>query len=350
MNLKIKFSISIILMLMLHVYKLQAQQISAFNQFDTLTVLFYNVENLFDDIDDQNLGDDEFTRDGLRNWNAFKYKSKIKKISQVILAVNTWEAPDLIGLSEIENWNVLNELSSNSLLSNIGYKIIHKESSDHRGIDVGLLYNPQKVSILDSAFYSLELTENIFSRDILYAKIKFRKDTLHVFVCHWPSRYSGALSSEVNRIKASNLLFNQCQKIFSENVNSKILIMGDFNDEPTDKSLQNLANNLMLNNKSLLCNLMDNEFDLGTIKFQNQWYLFDQFIISNNLLENESGLRYLNPPQICSLPFLLVKDEKYLGVKPFRTFSGYKFIGGYSDHFPILLKLDYNHSNLETPQ
>lgn len=345
-----KILFSIILMLLLHLYRLQAQQINSFDQLDSLSVLFYNVENLFDDIDDLNSGDDEFLSNGLRNWSSFRYKSKIKKISQVILASNKWEGPDLIGLSEIENRNVLNELSGNSLLNTIGYKILHKESSDHRGIDVGLLYNPQKISILDSAFYRLELSENTFSRDILYAKLKFLKDTLHVFVCHWPSRYSGALSSELNRMKASNLLLHQCVQIISKNSNSKILIMGDFNDEPNDKSLLNLTNNLMLNNKPLLSNLMDDEFELGTIKYKNQWYLFDQFIISNNLFKSKNGLRFLGIPQICSSSFLFIKDEKYLGNKPYRTFSGYKFIGGYSDHLPILIKLNYDHSNLEIPQ
>jgi len=323
-------------------HNLQAQYINESFQSDTLTVLFYNVENLFDDVDDPSLGDDEFSKKGIRAWNGFKYKSKIKKISQVILAANNWEATSIIGLAEIENRNVLKELTSSSLLSRIGYKILHKESPDHRGIDVGLLYDPKKIVLLDSAFYEIELAEQTYSRDILYAKMKIHNDILHVFVCHWPSRFGGALSSENNRMIASEVLLNQCKRLLTENENSKFFIMGDFNDEPKDKSLSNLHDKLMLNNQAFLHNLMDNEFDLGTIKFQNQWYLFDQFLISNDLLKNDFGLQLYAKSQICSLPFLLVKDEKYLGIKPFRTFSGYRFIGGYSDHLPILVRLIYH--------
>lgn len=333
-------------MIIVSVNGLQAQNISQSEVLDSLSVLFYNVENLFDDINDESLGDDEFSYNGLRNWNSFKYKSKINRITQVILAANKWKSPAIIGLSEIENRNVLNELTNKSLLRHIGYNILHKESSDHRGMDVGLLYDPKLFSLLDSAFFELELSQNIFSRDILYAKFKFQNDTLHVFVCHWPSRYNGALSSEPNRMKASHLLLNQCEKIISNDNNSKILIMGDFNDEPNDKSLRNL----LINNNVLLYNFMADKFELGTIKFHNKWYLFDQFIISQNLLNCNNKLKASNKIHICSLPFLLTKDEKYLGQKPFRTFSGYKYIGGYSDHLPILIKLTYSYSNLETPQ
>lgn len=342
MKSKINLFVFLTLLLNVQLYELHAQQVFSFIKTDTLSIMFYNVENLFDDVDDPILGDDEFSRNGLRAWNSFKYKSKIKKISQVILAANGWEYPALIGLSEIENRNVLNELISKSLLSNIGYKIIHKESSDHRGMDVGLLYDPNIISIIDSAFYTVELSENVCSRDILYAKLKFRNDILHIFVCHWPSRYSGALSSESSRMKASNILAEKCAKILHHHSDSKILIMGDFNDEPQNQSLLNLSEKLKIENKVSLHNLMDDKFEWGTIKYKNLWYLFDQFIISNSLLDTDFGFQLSEKPIICSLPFLLIKDEKYLGYKPFRTFLGYKYIGGYSDHFPILIKLNYN--------
>jgi hypothetical protein len=303
--------------------------------------LFYNVENLFDFVDDPIQGDDEFLKNSLRVWTEFKYRSKVKKISQAILAANDWQFPALIGLSEIENRRVLNDLCSGSLLSGTSYKILHQESGDHRGIDVGLLYNPEKFVLIDSGFYEVRLSETKYSREILYAQLRFASDTLHVFVCHWPSRYSGTVSSEDDRMLASNLLYEKCKEVQLEYMSPKILIMGDFNDEPKDKSLMNISRKILGDTKNSLINLMDARFKLGTIKYQNQWYLFDQFLVSGSFFASSRDLCVVDKPKICFLPFLMVDDEKHLGKKPFRTFVGYKYQGGYSDHLPILLKLNY---------
>jgi len=306
---------------------------------DTLYVMFYNVENLFDDLDDPVLhGDDEFSESGLRAWNSTRFNSKIKKISQAILASNEWERVHLIGLVEIENRNVLNELCTNSLLHKAPYKILHRESPDHRGIDVGLLYDSTRFHLIDSGFYKVKTGIDQYSREILYAKLSMPDDTLNVFVCHWPSRYSGALSSESKRMLASEVLRQKCIELYDECEKPNIIIMGDFNDEPDDYSLRNLVEN----DDYQLINLMNDDFDLGTIKYQNQWYLFDQFIVSGNLSKETSDLHISGKPEICSPSFLLVKDEKYLGIKPFRTFTGYRYNGGYSDHLPIRLKLIYH--------
>ena len=316
---------------------------------ETLSVIFYNVENLFDDVDDAIQGDDEFTKNGLRAWSSFKYSSKIAKLSQVILASNNWNSPALIGVSEIENRNVVKKLCSNSILKKIGYKIIHKESKDRRGIDVALMYDPEYFFIIDSSFYEVELNDGTFSRDILYAKLGYCDDILHVFVCHWPSRYSGSYYSESKRMIASNVLFEQYSKLFSIYRNPKVLIMGDFNDDPNDKSARDLIKKSKFDENSALVNLMNDDFKYGTIKYQNRWFLFDQFIVSEGLLL-DSGLSVIGKPKICNLPFILIKDDKYLGMKPFRTFSGYKYIGGYSDHFPILIELICPQNNFEIPQ
>ncbi len=350
MNKKNVLLICMLQLFSFHFLSCKAQHTDTLNNFKDVWVMFYNVENLFDDIDDPHNGDDEFQKKGLRAWSTNKYNSKIKKISQALLASNDWQPPALIGLSEIENRKVLNDLVEKSLLKDTDYKILHKESGDHRGIDVGLLFDPAKCTLIDSGFYEVRLDEKKCSREILYAMLSIDSDTLHVFVCHWPSRYSGALSSNAYRMLASNLLIEQYKSLCEIYDNPKVLIMGDFNDEPKDESLTNLIKKSLVKKNKTLVNLMDDDFEMGTLKYQNQWFIFDQFICSTSLLETSSGLSISDKPKICNLPFLIVNDKKYLETKPFRTFVGYKYEGGYSDHLPILIKLKRFQNNLEIPQ
>lgn len=322
--------------------KIYAQFNKPLNEKDTLSVIFYNVENLFDNYDDPGQGDDEYTQNGLRRWSYEKFNTKIYKISQVLLSANDWKLPDLIGVSEIENRNVLNKLCSGTIMKEGHFNVLHKESPDHRGIDVGLLYNTNKLQIIDSGFYEVQIDTDVYSRDILYASFLCKTDTLHIFVCHWPSRFGGILNSKEKRMLASNILFKKYKEIINKNSNSKILIMGDFNDEPHDNSLKNLIEKAYVENQYLLNNLMEKKTKLGTLKYRNQWYVFDQFIVSSSLLISEIGYEVINHEKICFIPFVLVKDKKYLGVKPYRTFEGYKYIGGYSDHLPIRLRLYLN--------
>ena len=302
------------------------------NHSSEFTVLFYNVENLFDVINDKGEGDDEYSKDGVRRWNAKRYDSKLKKIAQAIISANDWTFPDVIALAEIENRSVIDDLCSNTVLKKINYQVVHRESPDHRGIDVVLLYNPERITLNDSAFLEVRISEDYCSRDILYVSLKINQSDFHFFVCHWPSRYGGVSSSENNRILASQILKKKIESLCQQSPNPNIVVMGDFNDEPEDKSIKNLTDGIMLN-------LMDS-IDEGTIKFQNEWYTFDQFWVNKTLMNSASfGLKL--EVKVCRLPFLLLDDEKYLGVKPFRTYYGYKYQGGYSDHLPILLKMHF---------
>ncbi|MFA9370507.1 MAG: endonuclease/exonuclease/phosphatase family protein [Labilibaculum antarcticum] len=312
-------------------------------------LIFYNVENLFDCFDDTLTLDNEFLPMGVRNWTWEKYKKKSQKVAKVILAAGGWEFPDLIGLCEIENRFVLDGIFKIGYLNNTGYEIIHRESPDRRGIDVALVYQPETFHPIDTSYLRLVYEGDSISttREILYVKGKTHtEDTLHVFVNHWPSRWGGQLESENRRISAAKLLKEKVSEILADNSNALIVIMGDFNDYPDNKSLHNELNAMspekeICNNK--LYNLAHpflNKTGIGSHKYHGKWGMLDQFIVSGALL-NKSGVLYCEPNNMSLFKpeFLLETDHTYFGRKPFRSFVGYKFNDGFSDHLPIILDL-----------
>ncbi|WP_303920536.1 endonuclease/exonuclease/phosphatase family protein [Draconibacterium sediminis] len=311
------------------------------------SILFYNVENLFDVRNDSLTADDEFTPEGERHWTRKRFENKINNISKVILSAGGWEMPDLIALAEIENRYVLEKLTNDTPLKTTPYKIIHKESPDPRGIDVALIYNSETFYPLDYAYYPLEDKNGGIrkSREVLYVLGTVNgEDSIHVFVNHWPSRYSGLLETRPARQQAARLLLSKYKEIIQKNEKAKVVIVGDFNDQPGDESIaQDLGAADSLNSKSAgLYNLslpwMKQEE--GTLKYQGQWFVFDQIIGSPGLLAATNGLS-AKPENatICKLPFLFESDETRGGRKLYRTYTGYRYNGGFSDHLPILLKL-----------
>jgi len=312
-------------------------------------LLFYNVENLFDSFDDTLTMDNEFLPMGERHWTWDKYQKKTQKVAKVILSAGGWEFPDLIGLCELENRFVLDGVFKIGYLNKIGYQIIHRESPDRRGIDVALIYQPERFRALDTSFLQLVYPGNSESttREILYVKGKTHtNDTLHVFVNHWPSRWGGQLESEYKRIAAARLLKEKISEIFKHNSKAKIVIMGDFNDYPDNESLltelEALAPDKKFYNNELynLAYPFLNKTGIGSHKYQGKWGMLDQFIVSGALL-NKTGILYCDPKDMSlfSPEFLLEPDKTYFGQKPFRTFVGYKFNDGFSDHLPIILDL-----------
>ncbi|WP_319500893.1 endonuclease/exonuclease/phosphatase family protein [uncultured Draconibacterium sp.] len=311
------------------------------------SILFYNVENLFDIRNDSLTADEEFTPAGERHWTRKRFDNKIDNISKVILNAGGWHMPDLVALAEIENRYVLEKLTEDTPLKTIPYKIIHKESPDPRGIDVALIYNSETFYPLDYAYYPLEAKNGGIrkSREILYVLGTVNGgDSVHVFVNHWPSRYSGLLETRPARRQAARLLLSKCQEIIQKNENAKVVIVGDFNDQPTDESiLRDLGAADPLNNKSAgLYNLslpwLNKEE--GTLKYQEQWFVFDQIIVSPGLLTATNGLSAKpEDATICDLSFLFEPDETRGGRKLYRTYTGYRYNGGFSDHLPVLLKL-----------
>lgn len=325
--------------------------ITTYSQSETeqFSILFYNVENLFDIKDDPDKKDEEYLPGNERGWSYNRLKTKLLNISKVILSSNGWKPPGIVGLCEIENRNVLEMLTKRTPLKSLGYKIIHKESADIRGIDVAILYDPKQFYPLSFNHFSLTKRNSSMemTRDLLYVSgIAANMDTIHVFVNHWPSRYSGVLETRWKRNKAAALLKKQIDVLRINYKHPKIIIMGDFNDQPKDMSLSDIlkAERLDIDVKDNgLYNLSYNwsTQETGTLKYQSQWFVFDQLIVSGALLNSKNGfITDENSAEIITNSFLLEKDEKFGGIKPYRTYHGYSYNGGFSDHLPILLRME----------
>lgn len=298
---------------------------------------FYNVENLFDYFDDSLKLDDEFLPNKGRFWTKAKFQNKVQKIAQTIVAIGGWEAPTLMGLCEIESRYALNSLVNFSLLKSAEYEFIHKDSPDQRGIDVALLYRSEKFELIDFDFIKVNFPFDINSttRDILYAQgILTNKDTLHVFVNHWPSKFGGEFETAPKREFVSEVLNTKMDSILDFNPESNILIMGDLNDTPSSLAVKTLTQSSPLNN------LMDDiEYKFGTHSFEGEWSVIDHLIVSENMLANTNSLKVKgNKAIIFDMPYLLVEGSKG-NKRPFRTYQGPAYIGGFSDHLPIYLDL-----------
>lgn len=317
----------------------------------SLKFMFYNVENLFDIYDDSLKLDGEFLPDGYKHWTKKKYINKINQIYKVIMDLGGWDPPVLIGLCEIENLSVLEDLINITPLSNYKYRIIHQESPDRRGIDVALLY---RMDIFKPDFYkALKLnlrSGKKTSRDILYVRGHISTtQNLHIFINHWPSKSGGEIASQPDRISAAKLLKQHTDSLFINYKNPGIIITGDFNDDPDSKVMKDILkaqtdfefiNNEELYNLSYQFSKKQNE---GSYKYQGRWNIIDQFIISGNLFNtNKKLLTSFSGCKIFKRDYLLEDDKSFLGKKPFRTYLGPIYHGGFSDHLPVYLELYLN--------
>lgn len=309
-------------------------------------VMFYNVENLFDIKDDTQTDDDAFTPTGKMYWTKYRYFEKINHIGKVILATGGWHTPDIIGLCEIENKDVLYDLVHSDALSETSYGIVHYESPDKRGIDVALLYKKNRVRFLSGKAIHIRV-HDLITRDILYFKALLGNDTVHFFVNHWPSRSAGQLETENDRFTAAELLKLTCDSIMKQSTRSQIVIMGDFNDEPEDESIKQILGALPAGNPlspQKIYNLSRRPSSPkinGSLKYQGNWNLFDQIMVSGSMLMNISGTAQVDKEsfRILENDFLLEADRKYSGYKPHRTYLGFKYHGGFSDHLPVYIDI-----------
>lgn len=287
---------------------------------DPLTIISYNVENLFDNQHDSLKNDSAFLPDGNYHWTYHKYQTKLDQIAQVIVNIAGWESAPLVGLCEVENARCLRDLCYR--LRRYHYRYVHYESADERGIDVALLYDSTKVQVLYSQPLFVDLNGDV-TRDILYVcAMVNKKDTLHTFMCHLPSQLGGPSASEGKRFVAKSVIQHQVDSILSLQPHAYIVVMGDMNSNPQE-DIQGV-NNMMMNWKGV---------GDGTHKHQGTWSFLDQFYVS-------SALRTQASARIFSPDWLLEQDEKYLGYRPKRTFIGFRYHAGYSDHLPIVLRLD----------
>ncbi len=314
----------------------------------TFRLIFYNVENLFDTINEPGKNDDAFTPDGDRRWNEYRLRHKINNIYKALVAAAGFEIPAIIGLCEVENRYVLERLAGQTGLKNYGYDIIHRNSADRRGIDVAMLYRPDKFLLLDTMFRSIIFPFDTLAvtRDILYVKgLAGDSDTLHLFVNHWTSRWGGQAVTEPYRHYTASILRSLTDSILSINPRSNILIMGDFNDEPENTSLLKYLGASTHHDNPLtekLYNLTHSRSRQapGTLKYEGEWFLFDQFIVSGSLLDGRGRLQTSRDSfRIFSESFLLVTDNRWFGYKPFRSYEGFRYTGGFSDHLPVMLDL-----------
>ena len=314
----------------------------------SLSFVFYNVENLFDVKDDPLTNDDEFTPEGSKHWTYDRYHTKVDHIARVLTGIGEWELPALVGLCEIENIKVLHDLAGHRLIEDYGYHIIHKDSPDRRGIDVGLLYKPGIFDPIRSEWIEIEFIadSNMKTRDILYVKgLVYGKDTLHVFINHWPSRWGGVKATMPKRVEVAVKLKYITDSIFSVDYRPNIILSGDFNDTPGDSSILNVlgANTVYNGQPEGLYNLMypvHASGKQGTLKYKGNWEVYDQVIVSGPMLHEDALFVMRREANIFSPDYLLVDDERYLGNKPFRTYSGPAYIGGFSDHLPVYVKID----------
>lgn len=345
---KIKKEIILIIILSLICASLAYAQDTNKTNEETSRILFYNVENLFYPEDDSLTNDDEFTPDGIRHWNYYKYRQKLLNIYKTLAAAGGWHGFDLIGLCEIENRKVLSDLITGTPLAKYNYRFIHKDSEDRRGIDVALLYREKKFHPVNVEYYKvLSHKDTAFrTRDILYTKGTLSGDTLHIFVNHWPSRWQGVLETQLYRNTAAMVLRKAVDSVIRATPDAKVIIMGDFNDEPGDVSLSQVLaakierDSVVDNDLFNLSGLFVSKRVKGTIKYKGFWENMDQFIVSAKLLDAENGWYTGKEDVNIFSPEFLLEDEKNIpGKRPFRTYIGYRYAGGFSDHLPICLTL-----------
>ena len=315
-------------------------------QAQEVKVMFYNVENLFDPIDDPGTQDEEFTPDGKKRWTWERLAKKRNGIAKTIIAAGEGNAPVLVGLAEIENFLVLKQLVEQTPLAKIGYAIVHHDSPDPRGIEVALLYRKDRFRLLHQHFYKLTFPSGSSqTREILYAKgIIDSRDTLHILVNHWPSKLGNAQQALAKRMTAAYKAKAICDSIFNTNPSANIIAMGDFNDSPESipivKGLEALPpDTLIIYNR--LYNLLLPKFKQGegSYKYKTEWEMIDLFFVSGNLMLPDSNRISYKSVDVFKTSFLLEDDKKYYGKHPLRTYDGMKYLGGVSDHLPVVLKM-----------
>ena len=310
--------------------------ITLFSQEDeNLFTLFYNVENLFDTIDNPNTNDQGFLPNAKKQYNTFKYKHKLQQLSRVFGAIkknkNNNKLPDIIGLCEVENREVIVDLLSDTVFKNHNYSIIHQNSTDPRGIDCALLFN-KKFELIKKDFIKIN---NPYAerntRDIVYAKLKFNHYVINIFVNHWPSRWGGQKESNHLRVFAASVLKDYIKNNVSRS--EYVLVMGDFNDYPTNQSLDKVLS------EDNLFNLMqtDTLSGLGSYNYKGKWNWLDQFILSNNFLSDSVKILSAGSYEDTFIFYKNSKGELY----PSRTFGGNNWYGGFSDHLPIYCKFGF---------
>ena len=304
---------------------------------DLQTVAFYNLENLFDSVKDKHTHDYDFLPTSIKKWTKKRYQNKLRKLGFVISNIGkkeTGKHPAIIGVAEVENAKVIEDLIASKHLEHCNYHYVHYDSLDERGIDVALLYDKTAFEVITSETFTITLTDDDgspdYTRDILLVSGLLDGENVHVIVNHWSSRREGAKESEHKRITSSNKVSEIVATLKQENNDAKIIVIGDFNDDPHSNSIKRLVNN------DDLFNPMETirSYNRGTTYHKRQWNLFDQILMSTNFFKTSDSLFEFSSANIFDEDFLKTFNGKFKG-SPYRTYAGKRYKGGYSDHFPV---------------
>ena len=317
---------------------------------DTLYLAFWNLQNLFDAVDDPDKNDESFLPDGNMEWTDDRLDKKMYNLSRIIRMMNEGNGPDILGVCEVENQEVF-ELMVSNYLSDLDYEIAYIESPDNRGIDNGLVFKSNEFSLISLQADTVHLSDGWPTRLIFGANLLTKEDQeFSVFVNHWPSRRGGQEKSEPNRIAAAQTLRSAVDRIFSYDRNADIFLIGDFNDDPVNISLldtlraypikcDSLPSDFEMESEGELFNLSYQSFESGegSYKYRDTWNMLDQIIVSGAII-NGVNFNYLcNSFEVFKPEVIVTKSGKYEGT-PFPTYGGRKYLGGYSDHFPVVSK------------
>lgn len=324
----------------------QAQTLDPSKNFEVACIGFYNIENLFDTLDTPNVLDTEFTPQGEKNWNTEKYYYKLRNNSRVISEMAMEITPDgvaVLGLSEIENRQVIEDLIKMESLKDRNYQIVHYDSPDRRGVDVALIYQPKYFKVTSTKSYPLTLPNDTSfkTRDQLLVTGDLLGERIHFIVCHWPSRRGGEARSAPLRMAAALLSRHIIDSLATADPAAKVILMGDLNDDPTNKSITKGLNACGKINKlkpGQLFNACEESYrkGIGTLAWKDSWNLFDQMILTQGLVDNTNtfaDFRFYKF-KVFNKPYLMQTEGPWKGY-PYRTFVGNDFKGGYSDHFPV---------------
>ncbi|MCB0791657.1 MAG: endonuclease/exonuclease/phosphatase family protein [Flavobacteriales bacterium] len=320
----------------------------ATTRYQTACIGFYNLENLFDTIDSPDTDDKEFLPNSAKQWTSARYHEKLEHMARVIAEIATDIDPDgvrVLGVSEVENRGVLDDLVRVPTLAERGYRVVHKDSPDRRGVDVGLLYDPKHFTFLDQRSYVLSNPEDTAfrTRSQLLVKGVMDGDTIHVIVAHWPSRRGGEARSRPLRILAGQLGRHIVDSLLARDPEARIFYMGDLNDDPVDKSLRMglgvVGDKRYATNGKMFDPMMDlYNKGIGSLAWRDSWNLFDQIAISPGAVAEGKDHFHYYGVRVFNQPYLRQNEGNFTGY-PFRTFVGDNYMGGYSDHFPVYVVL-----------
>ncbi len=331
---KLCVSAFLFLLLLCRAFELPAQDVSSAELAGSVSrgescFVWYNVENLFYPEDDSIPGDDEFTPGGLRHWTWFRYRMKLTALAKVIIAAGRGKPPELVALCEVEGAQVLQELSTHPILAPYHYSFLHGESPDHRGMDVACLIRMGLFESVHWSYLSFELPVSE-TRDLMHISLSWGRDTLDLFLVHLLSKYGGAGATADLRRCQTEQMVQLMDSVYASREQSLLLAAGDFNDIYHSYSMEPLRF-ASFGGDSLLLHLPEN--GSGTYKYRGRWSPIDQVLVQQSIALGSIRVSTLQ------LSHLLTDDLKFGGIKPLRSYEGYLYVGGISDHLPLVIDL-----------